>query len=272
MTPPTYVHGYAGRESERLVDQASTLGKLLHHDTSYPAGSRVLEAGCGVGAQTVILATRSPQAHFTSVDISPTSLDAARAAVAGRGLHNVALGVADVLALPFAPNRFDHVFLCFVLEHLRRPLEALARLRAVLKPGGTLTVIEGDHGSAYFHPDSEHARRAIDCLVTAQAHLGGNALIGRQLHPLLKQAGFDHVRVTPRPVYADAGRPEWVEGFTRNTFTAMVEGASAQALELGLIDLATWQRGIADLYATAEADGTFNYTFFKGVAVKPPGD
>jgi len=43
-----YVHGYDPRESRRLQDQATTLVQLLHSDTSYPAGSRVLEAGCGV--------------------------------------------------------------------------------------------------------------------------------------------------------------------------------------------------------------------------------
>ncbi len=46
-----YVHGYDTRENVRLQDQASALVELLHHDTFYPAGSRVLEAGCGVGAQ-----------------------------------------------------------------------------------------------------------------------------------------------------------------------------------------------------------------------------
>lgn len=58
----TYVHGYDRKENVRLQDQASTLVDLLHADTSYPAGSRVLEAGCGVGAQTVTLARNSPQA------------------------------------------------------------------------------------------------------------------------------------------------------------------------------------------------------------------
>ena len=62
MTKKTYVHGYSARESERLADQAETLTELLHYDTRYPAGSRVLEAGCGIGAQTVILAKNSPEA------------------------------------------------------------------------------------------------------------------------------------------------------------------------------------------------------------------
>jgi tRNA G46 methylase TrmB len=60
MTSTTYVHGYTPREAQRLLDQAGTLAELFHHDTAYPPGSRVLEAGCGVGAQTVELARRSP--------------------------------------------------------------------------------------------------------------------------------------------------------------------------------------------------------------------
>ena len=83
----------------------------------------------------------------------------------------------------FGPASFDHVFVCFVLEHLREPVEALRRLRAVLKPGGTLTVIEGDHGSTFFHPHSDAAWRTIQCLIDLQAAAGGNALIGRELYP-----------------------------------------------------------------------------------------
>ena len=48
----------------------------------------------------------------------------------------------------------------------------------------------------------------------------------------------------------------------------MVEGARDQALKKGLVDLKTWEQGIADLYVTAGEEGTFSYTFFKGVAVK----
>jgi methylase of polypeptide subunit release factors len=69
-----YVHGYSARERARLCDQAATLTGLLHAGTRYPAGSRVLEAGCGTGAQTVILADRSPRADFTCIDVSRRSL------------------------------------------------------------------------------------------------------------------------------------------------------------------------------------------------------
>lgn len=263
-----YVHGYSAREHERLVDQATTLTDLLHSDTMYPAGCSVLEAGCGVGAQTVALTRNSPETHFTCIDLSEASLEAARTRVESTERKNVTFQRADIFNLPFPEDSFDHIFVCFVLEHLENPVEALLHLKAKLKPGGTITVVEGDHGSAYFHPDSREAWRTIQCLIDLQANAGGNALIGRQLFPLLTDAGFFDVAISPRMVYADSSRPGYVEGFTKNTFIAMVEGVRDQALSSGIIRDDIWERGIKDLYRTTEQDGTFCYTFFKGIARK----
>ncbi len=263
-----YVHGYSGKEGERLIDQAGALVELLHADTRYPAGSRVLEAGCGVGAQTVILARHSPHARFVSIDTSEASLSRAREAVRLCGPANVELCRGDIFHLPFPDASFDNVFICFVLEHLHDPAGALAHLRRVLKPGGGITVIEGDHGSAYFHPDSAEARSAIACLVELQRRGGGDAHIGRRLYPLVSQAGFRRVRVSPRTVYADGNNPALQDGFTRKTFTAMVEGAGEQAVGEGFMNAGAWAAGIRDLYRTAEPDGIFCYTFFKAVGLK----
>ena len=184
------------------------------------------------------------------------------------GYGNVTFQRADIFDLSFPAAHFDHVFVCFVLEHLPDPAGALTALKRVLKPGGSITVIEGDHGSAYFHPDSADARRAIECLVELQQQAGGDPLIGRRLYPLVVQAGYRDVAVSPRMVYADASRPALVDGFTRRTFTAMVEGVGGQAVGRGLIDTARWAEGIRDLYRTAEPDGTFCYTFFKAVGLR----
>ncbi|AWI27358.1 methyltransferase domain-containing protein [Streptomyces tirandamycinicus] len=265
-----YVHGYSQREGRRLGDQADTLAQLLHAGTTYPAGSRVLELGCGVGAQTVHLLRSSPGAHLVAVDQSEESLAQARTHVAHIAPEaQVEWCRADVFDLPFADAEFDHAFVCFVLEHVTDPRRALARLRRVLRPGGTVTVIEGDHGSAVLHPDSAHARAVIDCQIRLQSAAGGNALLGRQLQPLLAGAGYGGVEVRPRTVYADRTRPGWVDGFTRSTFIAMVESVRDNALAAALITPADWDRGIADLHRTAH-DGTFHYTFFKAVAVNVP--
>lgn len=263
-----YVHGYSETEARRLSDQANTLAEFLHPAISFPAGSRILEAGCGVGAQTVILAAKSPGAHITSFDISPESVERTREKVTQAGLSNVAVETADLFDLPYEDESFDHLFICFVLEHLQNPAGALLKLKRVLKRGGGVTVIEGDHGSYYCHPRSREADLTVQCLVEIQARKGGNSLIGRELYPLLSGAGFESVKVSPYLVYVDSSKPDLVDGFTRKTFTAMVEGVKEEALAMDLIDEETWNKGIADLYRTTREDGTFCYTFFKGTAVK----
>ena len=263
-----YVHGYHPKESTRLQDQAATLVDLLHSDTFYPPGSLVLEAGCGVGAQTVPLARNSPGAKIISLDISRSSAAEARGKAEAAGLANVRVLQGDIFSLPFRKGTFDHLFVCFVLEHLPRPVEALLILKEFIKPGGTITAIEGDHGSAYFHPDSLAAHRAIDCQVRLQERAGGNAMIGRELYPLLTRAGFAEVSVSPRMVYADGSRPAMADGFTRKTFTAMIEGVRDAALAAGMMEAEEFDAGVRDLYQTAEEDGVFCYTFFKATGKK----
>ncbi|HPC55649.1 MAG TPA: methyltransferase domain-containing protein [Methanolinea sp.] len=271
MTPANseeYIHGHSRREALRLSDQANTLSSLLHHDTIYQPGSLVLEAGCGVGAQTGILASRNTGTGIVSVDISIPSLRQARnAGIEGRW-ENVSFARADLFNLPFPDEVFDHVFLCFVLEHLRNPSAALASVRRVLTKGGTLTVIEGDHGSTFFYPGSPHANDCIRCLEELQREMGGNPRIGRELYPLLSSAGFRNIHVSPRQVYVDGSRPDLACGFTRQTFTAMVEGVRDQVLRREMMSPEDFDRGIRDLARAAGPEGVFCYTFFKAVCVK----
>ena len=54
---------------------------------------------------------------MTSIDVSADSVGEARRRVDAAGLADVELRQADVFALPFPAGSFDHVFVCFVLEH-----------------------------------------------------------------------------------------------------------------------------------------------------------
>jgi SAM-dependent methyltransferase len=215
-----YVHGYDQKENIRLQDQASTLVDLLHSDTSFPPDSKILEAGCGVGAQTVTLAKNSPNAHITSIDISEKSIAEAREKVQAEGYSNVTFQQGDIFNLSFSPESFDHIFVCFILEHLPNPVQALTVLK--------------------------------QCQVELQKRAGGNANIGRTLYPLLNEAGYKRIKVSPRMVYIDSSKPDFVEGFTKNTFTAMIEGIREKSLNEGIIDKTTFDKGIKDLYRTAQ--------------------
>jgi tRNA G46 methylase TrmB len=268
MESTKYVHGYSDREALRLNDQAATLDDIIHNDSIFFKDSLVLEAGCGVGAQTKIIATKNPESNFISVDLSEDSIEEAKEMIKSLGIKNVELKQADIYHLPFKDETFDSVIICFVLEHLHDPAQALTELKRVLKNGGTIIAIEGDHGSTFFYPDSKYAHLAIACQVDLQRQSGGNSNIGRALYPLLRSVGLNNVSVSPRMVYVDASRPQLVEGFIKNTFTAMIEGVGEKAIQQGIVDSVTFEKGIKDLYRTAESDGVFCYTFFKGFGTK----
>ncbi len=268
MNKTDYVHGYTERESNRLEDQANCLNEIIHHDTIFPRNSIILEAGCGVRAQTQIVASMNPDSKFISIDISEDSISKAKELIKQKNINNVDFQIGNILDLDFPDEYFDHILICFVLEHLPNPSKALKSLKRVLKKGGTITLIEGDHGSAYFHPYSPFAQAVINVQVELQARSGGNALIGRQLYPLLVESSFKNCKVSPRIVYVDSSKPVFVEGFTRNTFTAMIEGTREKAISSSLIDEASFDRGISDLYRTSQQDGVFCYTFFKGIGYK----
>nr|CBH39523.1 hypothetical protein BSM_30020 [uncultured archaeon] len=60
-----------------------------------------------------------------------------------------------------------------------------------------------------------------------------------------------------------------MEGFVNKTIVPMVEGVEKQALELKLMGKTAWDKGIQDLRKiAARPEGTFCYTFFKGVGMK----
>ncbi len=131
-----------------------------------------------------------------------------------------------------------------------------------------ITVIAGDHGLALSYPESPHALRVIECPVELQRQMGGNAMIGRELWYFLNDTGFSGGAVSPRQVYADSSRPEYIEGVRNIIIISMVKGVRDQALAADMIDADSWERGIRVLNLTTDGNGSFACTFFKATGVK----
>jgi ubiquinone/menaquinone biosynthesis C-methylase UbiE len=260
-----YVHGYSEYEAGRLRNSARALSHLLHEHVRYPAGALVLEAPCGVGAQTEILTQNSPRARFLCMDVSLPSVR-----TAAERNPSLPFLAADMYALPFPEESFDHVFACYVLEHLKHPAAAVENLLRVLKPGGTLTSIEGDHGSCFFYPETPEALEAWACLPKLQAMLGGDSLIGRRMYSVLARAGFENVQVEPIPIYCDPSLPHMMKGFVEDTIVGMLRGIEHEVIERGLLDPEVFRKGIEDILSIkTHPEGAFCYTFFRAVGIKP---
>ena len=263
-----YIHGYSQKEAQRLLDQANSVEDYLHYDSIWEPNSQILEVGCGVGAQTVIIAPKNKDSQFVSIDISAESLAIAAQNLQQLEIDNVSLQHKNVNDLnPKEDGLFDHIFICFVLEHLSNPKEILNKVKTVLKPRGTITLIEGDHGSTFFHPQNTDAQKLVQAQVNLQEKRGGNANIGRQLYPLLQATGFRQIEVSPRQIYVDYSKGLLVDGFIKNTFTAMIQGMAEDLIQEELVSHSVYETGVKGLLRTAQKDGVFSYTFFKGKAV-----
>ncbi|MHC4444860.1 MAG: class I SAM-dependent methyltransferase [Planctomycetota bacterium] len=264
-----YVHGYSEHEARRLADTARTLSELLHAGVRYQTGAHVLEVGCGVGAQTPMLSKQSPETRFTCFDVSFESLIEARKRAREMRTKKVGHLQANVFKLPFSSDSFDHAFICYLLEHLDRPVRALIEVAKTVKADGTITAIEGDHGSCFFYPETQEAKLAWECLTKIQAQMNGDALIGRRMYWLFRQADLEQVKVSPIVVYCDATRPDLMEGFANKTIVGMLQGIENEVIQRGLIDKSTWKKGLQDLLKVSKnPHGSLCYTFFKALGVK----
>ncbi len=108
---------------------------LKESDAGGRSGTRVLEVGCGNGANLWAVAAEGLQAH--GVDLSPTGLRLAQATLRRRQVQ-ASLTVGDALRLPYRTGTFDAAYDVVSLQHLpfERLGEAYAEVHRVLRPGG----------------------------------------------------------------------------------------------------------------------------------------
>jgi len=206
------------------------------------------------------------QVQFTCIDVSSASLDAAEAATRRAGIDNVAFELADARDYLQPAQPFDAALFCFVLEHVPHPETVLQHTLTLVRPGGTLMAIEGDHGSTFFYPPSRQAYRTIQCLIDLQA-ARARRCIDWPAPALSIFWSRRHwcTRGSPRRLHRPKSTRVGSKWFTERTYIAMVEGARELALAEGMLTEAEWiNAGISDLRKAKQ--GSFSYTFFKAVA------
>jgi 2-polyprenyl-3-methyl-5-hydroxy-6-metoxy-1,4-benzoquinol methylase len=100
------------------------------------AGGRALDVGCGSGSVCAALAKAFPGVEVIGIDPDETSIERARAAHPG-----VQFLVKTTAEMPRGAG-FDLITLCDALHDLAEPQKTLEEVRALLKPGGTLFIVE----------------------------------------------------------------------------------------------------------------------------------
>lgn len=192
-------------EARRLIEQARALPVRPHLlSTGLQPGMRVLDAGCGPGVVTSILAELvGPTGKVTGVDLHAPRLAEARATCAA--LPQCHFLQADIRAMDLPGDTFDYVWCQYVLEYLPDPERALAEFLRVAKPGGRVVVADVDglgHLNWPCPPELEEGMRTFH---RAVKDAGVDLHIGRKLFHLFRQAGLQEVRVHLAPLWMVAG-------------------------------------------------------------------
>jgi ubiquinone/menaquinone biosynthesis C-methylase UbiE len=259
-----YVHGYGTPEQERLVEQAEHWRhRLIRDGTQLEPGTRLLEVGTGVGAVLAVLGQEFPGVRLTGVDIEPKQLEFARGHLARAGIEATLLE-ADALALPFADESFDHVWMMWLLEHIPDALAALREARRILVPGGSITAIEVDYSTVYAEPSTRALETLFHATVQGMAAAGWSDA-GTRLPDWLREAGFREV---------DGGeRTYWWqdEDLSRqaNYAADVVESALGALTQLPGVSEEELRAGLEDLRALPSRPGAgLGWVLHKSTAVR----
>jgi demethylmenaquinone methyltransferase/2-methoxy-6-polyprenyl-1,4-benzoquinol methylase len=166
----------------------------------------VLDLCCGTGDLAFAL-QRGGKARILGADFSHTMLTRARQKdIATNGASSMAFLEADALRLPFASNSFDLVTSAFGFRNLANYEEGLKEILRVLKPGGTIAILEfaepppGFLGDAYrFYTRTVLPKVGGWISGDSDAYAYLPKSVARFFRPdefvaLLKQAGYDQVR------------------------------------------------------------------------------
>ena len=182
----------AEHEDRRAAETQARLRRLLS-----PTGEeRALDVGTGAGTFAIALAPFVRE--VVGVDIVPERLEEARK----RAPANVELVEADATALPYEGGSFDLVCTAATIHHLPRPELVLAELNRVLRPGGTMLVVDQlapiDSLAAIELNRFEHARDQSITRILADVDLRGlfdaNGLVLRHSEIVRERRDHEHPR------------------------------------------------------------------------------
>ncbi|UWQ16273.1 class I SAM-dependent methyltransferase [Jannaschia sp. M317] len=135
----------------RRTDSRAAYRALLAADVGVarlPSDAPVLDCGAGTGALSLALwkIRGGPQGQV-ACDLSAAMRDAARAAFRAHGAR-IGVDAGDITALPYADDRFALTMAAHVCEHLPDPVDALAEMARVTRPGGQVLVVMTRDGLA----------------------------------------------------------------------------------------------------------------------------
>jgi SAM-dependent methyltransferase len=232
--PASYALGHTAQEYERLRAQArdweAATARILDQ-ISLPAGASCLDAGCGPGETTRLLAQRAgPGGRVLGIDVDASIGTLAMEMLQRGGYRHCAFRAHDLAAdEPVPGGPFDLVYARLLLVHLPDRAAALARLWEAVAPGGYLVVQDYDAGAFGVLPELPSFAEMTRVIIGTFQAVGADVRTGALLPRLFVQAGAgipDGTDVTGRVEPLGAGGQAYAE----NTYRSLLPAALARGI------------------------------------------
>ncbi|MCI5064167.1 class I SAM-dependent methyltransferase [bacterium] len=263
-----YLHGFSEVEQDRLYRQAQFAEQSIYHDVDFSRAGRILEVGCGVGAQTEILLRRFPKLVVQGIDRSEHQLAAAEKRLSQQPHFSdrYALEKMDAARTTFSEGEFDGAFLCWILEHVDSPSQVLAEVRRVLRPGARIVVTEVMNSTFFLDPYSPNTWQYWMAYNNYQLEKSGDPFVGVKLGNLLLQQGYREIHTAVKTWHLDNRNPAQRKEII-SFWTELILSASGQLLQDGYVseEMISGMKQELDTVAF-DKDAVFYFSFMQATA------
>jgi SAM-dependent methyltransferase len=201
-----------------------------------PPRARILDAGCGSGSMTRLLASTYPDAEVVGIDLRADYISYARERASQEGLHNIEFQQVNIFNLPFAESTFDIVWSKYVLQWVKTPHLAVGEFRRVTKHGGVAVCANFDGFAVTHWPEDPTLQPKLEQIFPQLV----DPFIGRKMVPMFIGAGFTNISAEFEPdrlftvigAIDEERRRNWVEQLTTaRPYIAQILGSEQQADE-----------------------------------------
>jgi ubiquinone/menaquinone biosynthesis C-methylase UbiE len=261
-----YLHGYTSHEQMRLYAQARVLEESVFRGVDFSKCKKVLEVGCGVGAQTEILLERFPHLELVSVDRSEEQVEQAKNHFRKHiNQKRVDFRVVDAAQMSFEEKSFDGAFLCWVLEHVTDSVRILTEVKRCLKPGGKIFLNEVFNQLMFIHPESQAVQTYWRHYNELQREMLGDPYLGAKIGNYLSEAGFLKIETQMEKEFWDRRNPERRK-FVANYWSELLMSAAPTLLKSGKTDEYTVNQVKGDLSRVgSDPNGIIFFAWMKGM-------
>lgn len=206
--------GPEAREGQAAANRPFFVGPLVTDvlpaladvDAALRGGGRVADVGCGLGWSSIGMATGYPAARVTAFDVDAPSIEQARRNALAAGVADrVTFSLADVGELTEA-GEYDLVTAFECVHDLPDPVAVLAAMRAMVRPGGTVLVVDERVAEQFTAPGSDVDRLmygySLTCCLPDAMSAQPSVATGTVMRPATlagyaRAAGFAGVDVLP---------------------------------------------------------------------------